>query len=101
MAEELEKEEPKKEEPKKEEPKKEEPKKEEPKKEEPKQAPPKKEEKKKPVIVEKTANCMKCNKRLQRKTWYYRANGYYCSKRCWRLALQEAAEKKQKEENKK
>jgi len=51
--------------------------------------------------VEKTANCMKCNKRLQRKTWYYRANGYYCSKRCWRLALQEAAEKKQKEENKK
>ena len=79
---------------KKEEIKKEEPKKEEIKKEEPKKEAPKKKEKKKPVVVEKPANCMKCNKRLQRKTWYYRSNGYYCSKRCWRLALQAEAEKK-------
>ena len=40
----------------------------------------------------KPANCMKCNRHLQRKTWYYRDNGYYCSKRCWKLAM--AAKKK-------
>lgn len=36
--------------------------------------------------IQKPANCMKCNKRLQRKAWYYRNGGYYCSKRCWELA---------------
>ena len=56
---------------------------------------PKKEEKKKPVVVEKPANCMKCNKRLQRKTWYYRNEGYFCSKRCWRLAAKAATKSKE------
>lgn len=58
-------------------------------------APEKKEaapKKKAPEAVPKPANCMKCNKHLQRKTWYYRDNGYYCSKRCWKLAM--AAKKK-------
>lgn len=56
----------------------------------PEVAPEKKEaapKKKAPEAVEKPANCMKCNKHLQRKTWYYRENGYYCSKRCWKLAM--------------
>ncbi len=60
-------------------------KKEEVKKEEPKKEISKKEEKKREV-VQKPTNCMKCNKRLQRKTCYYRNEGYYCSKRCWELA---------------
>ena len=74
-------------------------KKEEPKKEESPQsqalAPQKKAEPqvKRPEIVPKPTNCMKCNKRLQRKTCYYRNGGYYCSKRCWKLA---EAEKKAK-----
>lgn len=45
------------------------------------------------IIIQKPTNCMKCNKRLQRKSWYYRNGGYYCSKRCWKLA-EEAAKKK-------
>jgi len=40
----------------------------------------------KPEVLEKPTNCMKCNKRLQRKSWYYRNGGFYCSKRCWKLA---------------
>ena len=61
------------------------------------------EEKKK--VQGKPANCMKCNKPLQKKKWYYRNNGYFCSKRCWNLfeakkqeALKEAEEKKKQEE---
>ncbi len=54
----------------------------------------------KPEVVQKSDNCMKCNKRLQRKTCYYRNNGYYCSKRCWRQAVQAAAEKQAKEKEK-
>ena len=62
-------------------------------------APPKKEatQKKEPVIIEKPANCMKCNKHLQRKMWYYRNGGYYCSKRCWKSAVQAKAKKKEPE----
>ncbi len=87
------------------EPKKEEAKKEPPKesKETPKETPkeiPKepvkeKKEPKKQLIIEKPTNCMKCNKHLQRKSWYYRNNGYYCSKRCWKLAKKEADAKKE------
>jgi len=40
---------------------------------------------------------MKCNKHLQRKTWYYRNDGYYCSKRCWKLTVKAAAEKQEKD----
>ena len=56
----------------------------------------KKEEKKEKKAVEKPTNCMKCNKHLQRKAWYYRDEGYYCSKRCWKLAVAAAAETKAK-----
>ena len=44
-------------------------------------------EKKEKKVIEKPTNCMKCNKRLQRKAWYYRDEGYYCSRRCWKLAV--------------
>lgn len=43
--------------------------------------------------IVKPANCMNCNKHLQRKTWYYRNDGYYCSKRCWKLATAKTAAK--------
>lgn len=48
------------------------------------------------AVIQRPANCMKCNKHLQRKSWYYRNGGYYCSKHCWRLASQA-----KKKENKK
>ncbi len=69
---------------------------------EPKAAPKaeQKPEVKKKEVVEKPANCMKCNKRLQRKTCYYRNEGYYCSKRCWKLAVEAKATAKKKEEEK-
>ncbi|MFH1854230.1 MAG: hypothetical protein ABH815_02850 [Candidatus Omnitrophota bacterium] len=46
-------------------------------------------------LTGKPANCMKCNKRLKRKTWYYRNGGYYCGKRCWELASKAASKKKE------
>lgn len=46
---------------------------------------------KRPEVVPRPDNCIKCNKRLQRKTCYYRNGYYYCGKRCWKLA---EAEKK-------
>ncbi|MFH1782350.1 MAG: hypothetical protein ABH848_01900 [Candidatus Omnitrophota bacterium] len=57
----------------------------------------------------KPTNCIKCNKRLQKKAWYYRNNGYFCSKRCWSLfeekrqetLKKEAEDKKKQEEEKK
>lgn len=42
---------------------------------------------KKTVAAEKPTNCVKCNKRLKRKSWYYRNGNYYCSKGCWKQAL--------------
>ena len=60
-----------------------------------------KKEPKEQQVLEKPANCMKCNKHLQRKTWYYRNNGYYCSKRCWKSAEQDKKEAEAKKEEKK
>lgn len=54
-------------------------------------------EKKEKKVIEKPTNCMKCNKRLQRKAWYYRNGGYYCSKRCWKLAVAPTDKAKTKE----
>ncbi len=50
----------------------------------------------KKTTPEKPTNCMNCNKRLSRKSWYYRNNGYYCGKRCWK-----ADEKKKKDKQEK
>jgi len=49
----------------------------------------------KKAAQEKPKNCIKCNKRLKRKYWYYRNGGYYCSKRCWRLAMQKSNKQKE------
>lgn len=54
------------------------------------------ETKKTPEKAEKPTNCIKCNKRLKRKSWYYRNNGYYCSKGCWQQAVKNLAAKKEK-----
>lgn len=43
------------------------------------------EAKEKKPVTEKPTNCSKCNKRLKRKSWYYRNGNYYCTKRCWKL----------------
>ena len=32
----------------------------------------------------RATNCTQCNKRLNRKSWYYRDGQYYCRKRCWK-----------------
>jgi len=34
----------------------------------------------------KPTNCVKCNKVLIKKNWYYRNGKHYCSKTCWRTA---------------
>ena len=46
----------------------------------------------------KPTNCAKCNKRLKRKTRYYRNNAYYCSKGCWKSVLAKGKEKTTKKE---
>ncbi len=38
----------------------------------------------------KTTSCTTCNKSVYRSRWYYRNGAYYCNKRCWRQAQQEA-----------
>ena len=53
-----------------------------------------------PEVLERPTNCMKCNKRLKRKSWYYKNNGYYCSKGCWQQAVEDLAKKKEKEKGK-
>ncbi len=30
--------------------------------------------------------CSQCSKNLKKKTWYYRANKYFCNKRCWKAS---------------
>ncbi|MDD5556071.1 MAG: hypothetical protein PHN82_02350 [bacterium] len=37
-----------------------------------------------PPKKEKPEKCEQCGKQLSRIKWYYRNNGYYCTKRCWR-----------------
>lgn len=54
------------------------------------------EPKKQQEAVEKPTNCKKCNKRLKRKSCYYRNGGYYCSKGCWKQAVEDAKKKKEK-----
>lgn len=34
-------------------------------------------------IATKAAACATCGKRLNRKSWFYRNNKYYCKRRCW------------------
>ena len=34
-------------------------------------------------IATKAAACTNCGKRLNRKSWFYRNNKYFCKRRCW------------------
>jgi hypothetical protein len=34
-------------------------------------------------IATRAATCTSCGKRLNRKSWYYRNNKYFCKQRCW------------------
>ncbi|MCF7870791.1 MAG: hypothetical protein K9L77_02290 [Candidatus Omnitrophica bacterium] len=43
----------------------------------------------------KRKNCLNCNKSLRRIDWYYRNNGYFCNKSCFR-AHQEKKQAEQK-----
>ena len=36
--------------------------------------------------------CASCNKRMSRKSWYYRNGQYFCKKRCFETAKAKAAE---------
>ena len=53
-------------------------------------------------ISTRAATCGSCDKRLTRKSWYYRNGGYYCKKRCFvtaqAKAAKEAVEQKEKAE---
>ncbi len=42
-------------------------------------------------MAERPNACSVCNKRLNRRHWYYRENGYFCSKACWHTAEEKAA----------
>jgi len=37
---------------------------------------------------EKRKNCLGCNKSLTRVMWYYRNNGHFCNKSCFKTYLE-------------
>lgn len=39
------------------------------------------------VKIEKSNNCLVCNKPLKKIKRYYRNGKYYCSKKCWKKTL--------------
>jgi hypothetical protein len=43
------------------------------------------------TLANKAATCSNCGKRLNRKSWYYRNNAYFCKRRCWETAQSKAA----------
>ncbi|MBU1125855.1 MAG: hypothetical protein KKC84_07500 [Candidatus Omnitrophica bacterium] len=47
---------------------------------------------------EKQTNCLACNKPLRKIKQYYRNGKYFCTKKCWRVALQKAKEEKNAKE---
>jgi len=44
--------------------------------------------------VEKQTNCLACNKPIRKLKRYYRDGKFYCSKKCWRTALEKSKEVK-------
>ncbi|MFH1504394.1 MAG: hypothetical protein ABIH08_03275 [Candidatus Omnitrophota bacterium] len=36
---------------------------------------------------EKRKNCLGCNKSLKKVDWYYKDNGYFCNKSCFKSYL--------------
>ena len=48
-------------------------------------------------MPDRPATCSSCNKRLSKKTWYYRNGKYFCKKGCWQTAAKKASEAPAKE----
>lgn len=46
--------------------------------------------------TEKQTNCLGCNKPIKRLKRYYRDGKFYCSKKCWKKALQGKKEEEKK-----
>ena len=44
------------------------------------------------VMPDRPATCSSCNKRLSKKTWYYRNGQYFCKKGCWKTAAKKASD---------
>lgn len=42
------------------------------------------------------SNCAQSNKRIRRKDWYYRDGKYFANKQCFKLYVEQAAEKADK-----
>lgn len=42
---------------------------------------------------EKRKNCLSCNKSMVRSQWYYRNNGYFCNKSCFKTHLKKKESK--------
>ena len=47
-------------------------------------------------VATRAAACASCDKRISRKSWYYRNGHYFCTKRCWVTAKAKAAEEAEK-----
>lgn len=45
-------------------------------------------------IGSRPATCASCGKRLNRKSWYYRNNKFFCKRRCWETEQAKAAKDK-------
>lgn len=45
-------------------------------------------------VEEKQTNCLGCGKPLKKIKRYYRNGKYYCTKKCWRKAIEKAKEEK-------
>lgn len=48
-------------------------------------------------VGNRAATCAMCDKRLNRKQWYYRNGKYYCKRRCWVAAQEKAAQEAEKQ----
>lgn len=43
-------------------------------------------------MADRPNQCASCNKRMSRKSWYYRNGQYFCKKRCFETAKAKAAQ---------
>jgi hypothetical protein len=44
-----------------------------------------------------TKQCPTCNRYIRRVSWYYRNNGYYCNKKCFKKYQKKLLEEKKDE----
>ena len=53
------------------------------------------EAKKEAPVVEKQTNCLGCGKPIKKIKKYYRNGKFYCTKKCWRKAIEKAKAEKE------